>query len=147
MYLNPYLFLLLKKLIQVEVKLTTGKKPVIENIKAFIADKEGATDDDTAKVTIAAWAIAEYIRKMWSKQIFSFPVFYLDRMVMTLQKLTSYKDWEDFVAKEIKIGGDTHQHDMTPLFSDDTIGSFSFRAWGDFMAAVWSEHDNKITII
>lgn len=30
-----------------------------------------------------------------------------------------------------------------PLWSDGKYGTYSFRAWGDLMAAVWSEHYNQ----
>lgn len=50
---------------------------------------------------------------------------------------------KEIIAKKIKCGGDRHQQDMTPLFSDGTYASFSYRAWGDLMAAIWSEEENK----
>ena len=31
---------------------------------------------------------------------------------------------------------------MTPVFDDGTVGSFSFRAWGDLMAAIWNTEEN-----
>lgn len=45
----------------------------------------------------------------------------------------------------LKRGGDFHQEDAAgaPLFSDGTVGSFSYRGWGDFLAGVWSEAENK----
>ncbi len=45
----------------------------------------------------------------------------------------------------LRFGGDYHQNadDGVPLFEDGTVGSFSFRAWGDLMAAVWSDHENQ----
>lgn len=45
----------------------------------------------------------------------------------------------------LKKGGDWHQEDAqgVPLFSDGTVALFSYRAWGDFMAAVWSEAENR----
>ncbi len=41
--------------------------------------------------------------------------------------------------------GDDHQHALgcVPLFSDKTVGQFSFRGWGDLMAAIWSENEDK----
>ena len=41
--------------------------------------------------------------------------------------------------------GNYHQNadDGCPMFSDGTVALFSMRAWGDFMAAVWSEKDDK----
>ena len=50
------------------------------------------------------------------------------------------------VENKIKRGGDFHQSDEeggAPLFSDGTTATFSYRAWGDFMAGVWSEEENK----
>jgi hypothetical protein len=45
----------------------------------------------------------------------------------------------------IRHGGDWHQHSLegTPVFSDETVGLFSYRAWGDLVAAVWSEEENR----
>jgi hypothetical protein len=49
------------------------------------------------------------------------------------------------VAGRIWECGDWHQADVlsdgrgVPLFEDGTVATFSFRAWGDLMAAVWSE--------
>lgn len=50
----------------------------------------------------------------------------------------------EVVANKIKMGGDSHQNSSAgvPLFSDGKVGQFSYRAWGDFMAAVWSEEEN-----
>ena len=51
------------------------------------------------------------------------------------------------IIKEGKwITGEDHQDDDdegTPLFSDGTIGLFSFRAWGDLMAAISQSVDGK----
>jgi len=51
----------------------------------------------------------------------------------------------DILKLEIQEGGDWHQRSEqgTPLFSDGTVGKFSFRAWGDLLAAIWSEHEQK----
>lgn len=45
------------------------------------------------------------------------------------------------VAGRIWESGDWHQGEGTgvPLFEDGTVATFSFRAWGDLLAAVWSE--------
>lgn len=50
---------------------------------------------------------------------------------------------KEVIDNNLKFGGNTHREEMTPLFSDDTIGRFSYRAWGDLMAAIWSEEENK----
>lgn len=52
----------------------------------------------------------------------------------------------DYVIKtECKTTGDQHQHSGfgVPLFSDGTVMMLSYRAWGDFMAAVWSTEENE----
>lgn len=46
------------------------------------------------------------------------------------------------IRDNIRHGGDWHQDCGCPVFSDGTVGSFSMRAWGDFLAAVWSSHDD-----
>jgi len=52
---------------------------------------------------------------------------------------------ESVLANNIKTTGAEHQNDAdgVPLFEDGTVGEFSMRAWGDIMAAVWSEAENK----
>lgn len=44
----------------------------------------------------------------------------------------------------VRKGGDWHQHSDagTPVFSDGKIASYSYRGWGDLMAAIWSEEEN-----
>jgi hypothetical protein len=41
--------------------------------------------------------------------------------------------------------GEYHQYggEGVPVFEDGTIGSFSWRAWGDLMAAIWSTEEDK----
>lgn len=52
---------------------------------------------------------------------------------------------ESVIELQLKITGEQHQYSESgvPLFSDGTIGSFSYRAWGDIMAAIWSDIDDK----
>jgi len=46
----------------------------------------------------------------------------------------------EIIKNKIIICGDEHQYGCgIPLFSDNTVGSFSYRSWGDLMAAIWSE--------
>lgn len=47
----------------------------------------------------------------------------------------------DVVARGIRLTGEQHQNDASgvPLFSDGKVATFSFRGWGDLMAAIWSE--------
>ena len=49
------------------------------------------------------------------------------------------------IDKQIRKGGDWHQDSDcgVPVFSDNSAGFFSYRGWGDLLAAIWSEHDNK----
>jgi hypothetical protein len=51
----------------------------------------------------------------------------------------------EIVRRDIKEGGFWHQGDTecVPVFDDGTVATFSFRAWGDLLAAVWSEADNE----
>lgn len=48
------------------------------------------------------------------------------------------------LEKKLKHGGDWHQNspEGAPLFSDGKAATFSYRAWGDIMAAIWSEKEN-----
>jgi len=48
------------------------------------------------------------------------------------------------VAHSIKATGEQHQYEgITPVFSDGSTFAMTFRAWGDFMAAVWSEEEDR----
>lgn len=52
---------------------------------------------------------------------------------------------KSIIENNIKIKGEEHQNgeNTVPLFEDNTIATYSYRAWGDLMAAVWSEEENK----
>lgn len=52
---------------------------------------------------------------------------------------------QEILRKRLKRGGRWHQTDPhgVPKFSDGTVGLFSYRAWGDFLAAVWSTEEDK----
>ena len=52
---------------------------------------------------------------------------------------------ESVLEKELKLTGAEHQHGEcgVPLFEDGKIASFSYRGWGDLMAAIWSEKEDK----
>lgn len=69
---------------------------------------------------------------------------YLDRFELhthpTLEMLR-----ESIIKNKIRCTGDEHQNGFIscPVFPDGKVATYSFRAWGDLMAAVWSEHDNK----
>ena len=50
------------------------------------------------------------------------------------------------IANQINCTGDEHQHSgypSVPLFDDGTVATYSYRAWGDLMAAVWSSEYDK----
>jgi hypothetical protein len=68
---------------------------------------------------------------------------YLDNMP---EELHPYYQalFNEFKEHGIDICGDDHQGDCgVPLFSDDTCGVFSYRAWGDLMAAAQSTIQDK----
>jgi hypothetical protein len=52
---------------------------------------------------------------------------------------------ESVLQRGSLMTGDQHQYSANgvPLFDDGKVGSFSCRAWGDLMAAIWSEAENK----
>ena len=41
------------------------------------------------------------------------------------------------------ITGARHQNGWAPKFSDGKVMRLSYRAWGDLMAAIWSEYDDE----
>lgn len=49
------------------------------------------------------------------------------------------------VESGLKCTGAEHQSGAlaVPLFPDGKVATYSYRAWGDLMAAVWSEEENK----
>ena len=49
------------------------------------------------------------------------------------------------IERRIKCTGEMHQNGAlaVPLWSNGKVDTYSFRAWGDLMAAVWSTEDNK----
>ena len=49
------------------------------------------------------------------------------------------------VENKIRFTGEQHQNgtQSCPVFTDGTCATYSYRAWGDLMAAVWSEHDDE----
>lgn len=52
---------------------------------------------------------------------------------------------ESVLATDHFITGRQHQNDDdgVPLFEDGTVGTFSYRAWGDLMAAIATVKDDK----
>lgn len=51
---------------------------------------------------------------------------------------------KEIIEKGIRYNGSQHQNmpDGIPVFSDGTYALFSYRGWGDIMAAIWSEHED-----
>ena len=51
----------------------------------------------------------------------------------------------EILARSLRRGGDWHQYSLAgvPVFNDGAIGTFSFRAWGDLMAAIWADVDGR----
>jgi len=49
------------------------------------------------------------------------------------------------VENNVRCTGEELQNGYVgiPLWSDDSVSTYSWRGWGDLMAAVWSEHENK----
>lgn len=55
-----------------------------------------------------------------------------------------YETFREYVIENnLKHGGDWHQYEGIPVFDDGTIIYCTFRAWGDLLAAIWSDIDNK----
>ncbi len=50
------------------------------------------------------------------------------------------------LARKLRRGGDWHQSakDGVPVFDDGAVGTFTFRAWGSLMAAIWSAEDGRV---
>lgn len=51
---------------------------------------------------------------------------------------------KDVIAKGLRLTGEQHQHQPNgvPLFTDGTVSTFSYRGWGDLMAAIWNSEEN-----
>lgn len=51
----------------------------------------------------------------------------------------------DVIKRNLREDGGWHQNSEKgiPLFTDGKVALMSFRAWGDLLAAIWSEHDNR----
>jgi hypothetical protein len=49
------------------------------------------------------------------------------------------------IERGLRRGGDWHQQgrDGVPVFDDGVIATFSFRGWGDLMAAIWADADGR----
>jgi hypothetical protein len=51
----------------------------------------------------------------------------------------------EILRRRLRVGGDWHQESEqgVPVFSDGGVATFTMRAWGDLLAAVWSTEDDK----
>jgi hypothetical protein len=49
------------------------------------------------------------------------------------------------IERQIRCTGEQHQngYKAVPLWSNGKVDTYSYRAWGDLMAAVWSTEDDK----
>ena len=53
---------------------------------------------------------------------------------------------ESIIKNQIGWTGKSMQdfgYETVPLWSNGKVDTYSWRAWGDLMAAVWSSEDNK----
>lgn len=52
---------------------------------------------------------------------------------------------KSIIERNLRYCGNDHEEleDGVPVFSDFTVATYSYRAWGDLMAAVWSTQENK----
>jgi len=52
---------------------------------------------------------------------------------------------ESILENDIWFTGQDHQQSKTgvPLFEDNTVATFSYRGWGDLMAAIRSEKEDR----
>jgi len=86
--------------------------------------------------------------------------FGVDRDTLSRKKSMRWKDYVEALDASVhpyaealrsallvrgRITGDDHQsaNDGVPMFSDGSVATFSLRGWGDLLAAVYSERDNK----
>lgn len=53
---------------------------------------------------------------------------------------------EEIISKNIQLTGDRHQHGKkgVPLFEDNTYATFSYRGWGDLMAAIHTTKEKPL---
>ena len=52
---------------------------------------------------------------------------------------------ESVIRKGLRLTGEQHQYSSrgVPMFEDNTVGMYTYRGWGDLMAAIWSEEEDK----
>ncbi len=68
-----------------------------------------------------------------------------DHLARTEPRLVPYHDAlrRAVLERGLRRGGDWHQSapDGVPVFDDGAIGTFTYRAWGALMAAIWGPED------
>lgn len=49
------------------------------------------------------------------------------------------------LARGLRRGGDWHQSSAAgvPVFDDGSVATFTYRAWGDLLAAIWADADSR----
>jgi len=54
---------------------------------------------------------------------------------------------EEILSKDIHYTGEDHQYSFegVPVFDDNTYSTFSYRGWGDLMAAIYTSEEKPIT--
>ncbi len=52
---------------------------------------------------------------------------------------------QGIIDNKVRCTGDQHQHTdypSVPVFPNGKVATYSYRAWGDLMAAIWSTEEN-----
>lgn len=54
---------------------------------------------------------------------------------------------EEIINNNIQLTGEQHQHSSNgvPIFNDGTCSTFSYRSWGDLMAAIYTSEEIPLT--
>ena len=106
-------------------------------------------------ITVEKWIPFEEAEKLETKNIGSMGGFFKEGMrwpdyVEFYEGAPFAEHYEalrqECLAKGFKFTGEHHQDSGAngcPVFSDGKFGTWTMRAWGDFMAAVWSTHEDK----
>jgi len=110
MRVNPYLFLLLKRMIEFDVKQTLRKVSNRERVYEYVLSSGKIFTSGPDAVT--AGTFAQYLRRyIWSKDDFDFPISALDKMCQTPFRLKSFTSWDQF-SSTYANAPDTHFADQ-----------------------------------
>lgn len=92
---------------------------------------ESAKDMDTAVDTMGGW-VQPGVR--WDDYLKCWP----DAPKPYIEALRS-----EIIKIKLRKGGDWHQYSCAgvPVFEDDRVALFSYRGWGDLLAAVWNTEE------